>query len=140
MNVEIGRQKILDITRLHSFISGNTYTVNQNQTFILDSHWPFICSVLPRIKQADDEGNAAVLPPHRITLDPSQIFSYLKSMRKCKNLAKLVGLPWRNIFLTVCQDCQIKNKLMEVNIVTSPYRTFRYSWLVYIERRHIYVL
>ncbi len=49
MIVGIGRQNIiilfLEITRLHSFISGNTYSVNGNQTFILDSHRPFICSV-----------------------------------------------------------------------------------------------
>jgi hypothetical protein len=30
----------------YSFISGNTYTVNGNQAFILDYYWPFICSVV----------------------------------------------------------------------------------------------
>jgi hypothetical protein len=49
MCVGIGRQNItynsvLGIRRLDSFISGNTY-INGNQTFVSDSHWPFICSV-----------------------------------------------------------------------------------------------
>jgi len=33
---------VLEIRRLHSYICGY---INGNQTFILDSHWPFICSV-----------------------------------------------------------------------------------------------
>jgi hypothetical protein len=44
MSVGIGERdhynSVLEIRRLHSFISGNTY--NGNQTFILDSHRPFI--------------------------------------------------------------------------------------------------
>ncbi len=46
MNVEIGRQNIiinsaLEITRPHSFISGNTYSNSEPDIFIgLDSHRP----------------------------------------------------------------------------------------------------
>jgi hypothetical protein len=49
MSVGIGNS-VLEITSLHSFISGNTFG---NQTFILDSHRPIICSVLSFLYTVD---------------------------------------------------------------------------------------
>ncbi len=68
---------VLEIRRLHSFISGKWEYRNANRTFILDSHWPFICSAVCSMRLTVDF-RVNIAHHHQVTYNMENMPSVLQ--------------------------------------------------------------